>query len=95
MLRFFRSLVELNYVSYDRNSKCDLLSPCVMSFGFVSLSEIDLGEVAIPFMEQPLKVADQSVRQKRLGKGDMEAGGLREKMASNCVQLASLIGGGE
>lgn len=60
-LRFLRTLMELDYVSYDSRAKVYWLTPRVMSLGYTVLSGIDVREVAVPFMAELSSTLGQSV----------------------------------
>jgi IclR family pca regulon transcriptional regulator len=61
VFRLLHALHSLDYLSFDPESKYYFLSPRVMSLGFTALSSMDLREIAIPYLEELSRVADQNV----------------------------------
>jgi IclR family pca regulon transcriptional regulator len=61
VFRLLHALNSLDYLSFDTESKYYFLSPRVMSLGFTALSSMDLREIALPYLEELSRVADQNV----------------------------------
>lgn len=59
--RFIQTLVSLDYLHYFPNSRAYRLGPKVMSLGFASLSAMDIGSVAQPYLEELSRRIDQNV----------------------------------
>ncbi len=60
-LRLLRTLCALNYVQVDPHTKRYFLGPEIMSLGFAVLSNMDLREVALPYMDELARVSHQNV----------------------------------
>ena len=61
VFRLLHALHSLDYLSFDPESKYYFLSPRVMSLGFTALSSMDLRDIALPYLEELSRVADQNV----------------------------------
>jgi IclR family pca regulon transcriptional regulator len=61
VFRLLRALHSLGYILFDPESKYYFLSPRVMGLGFTVLSSMDLREIAIPYLEELSRVANQNV----------------------------------
>jgi IclR family pca regulon transcriptional regulator len=61
VFRLIRALHSLDYISLDPESKYYFLSPRVMLLGFTVLSSMDLRDIAIPYLEELSRVANQNV----------------------------------
>lgn len=61
MFRFIHTLTSQNYISFDSRSRKYFLAPRVMSLGFAVLSNLDLKEVALPYLQSLSGESDQNV----------------------------------
>jgi IclR family pca regulon transcriptional regulator len=59
--RLLRTLMSLGYVRYDQAAKHFYLGPRVMSLGFSVLSNLDLRELALPYLEDLSQKTGQNV----------------------------------
>jgi len=60
-LRYLRTLTNLGYVLRDTDPSRYKLGPKVLHLGFTVLGSIELRKVAIPYLEELSKIADQNV----------------------------------
>lgn len=60
-LRLLRTLVSLEYVQIDHRTKRYFLGPQIMTLGFSVLSNMDLREVALPYMDELATASQQNV----------------------------------
>jgi IclR family pca regulon transcriptional regulator len=61
VFRIVRTLISLDYITYDPKSKHYFLSPRVMLLGFTALSRMDLIDIAHPHLKQLSESIDQNV----------------------------------
>ncbi len=59
--RFLQTLIALQYIHYFPESRSYRLGPKVMSLGFSTLSGLDIGNVAQPYLEDLSRKIDQNV----------------------------------
>ena len=59
--RYLKTLTSLNYIHVDHRSKRYYLGPEIMSLGFSVLSNMDLREVALPYMDELATASQQNV----------------------------------
>ena len=69
--RFLKTLLTMNYVTLDPNTKAYALAPRVMALGFSVLSGMDLRQTAFPYMEALSKETDQNVNLAVLDRTEM------------------------
>jgi len=69
--RFLKTLLAMNYVTLDPNTKAYALAPRVMALGFSVLSGMDLRQTAFPYMEALSKETDQNVNLAVLDRTEM------------------------
>ncbi len=69
--RFLKTLLTMNYVTFDPRTRMYALAPRVMALGFSVLSGMDLRQTAFPFMEALSRETDQNVNLAVLDRTEM------------------------
>jgi len=61
VFRFLHTLISQNYISFDSKSKKYFVGPRVMSLGFAVLSNLELRDSALPYLEDLSRASNQHI----------------------------------